>query len=99
MSFLHADYSDDKYSNDEYSDDEDDVLQQTCKRRKLANEIALRTSLSGLYPEFVCKKGPVESHSPDLYNALDYLKLLWPDALTSFIVTETNRYARWKKTH
>ena len=38
-----------------------------------------------------------ESHSPDLYNALDYLKLLWPDALTSLIVTETNRYARWKK--
>ena len=64
MSFLHADYS----------DDEDDVLQQTCKHRKLANKIALRTSLSsGLYPEFLCKEGPVESYSPDLYNALDYL--------------------------
>ena len=98
MSFLHAEYSDDEYSNDKDSDDEDDVLQPTCKRRKLANEIVLRASLSsGLYPEFLGKEGPVESHSPDLYNALDYLKLLWPDALTSLIVTETNRYARWKK--
>ena len=95
MSFLNAEYSDDEYSNDEYSDDEDYVLQPTCKRRKLANEIALRASLSsGLYPEFLGKEGPVESHSPDLYNALDYLKLLWPDAVTSLIVTETNRYAR-----
>ena len=67
MSFLHAEYSDDKYINDKYSDDEDDVLQPTCKRRKLANEIALRASLSsGLYPEFLGEEGPVESHSPDL---------------------------------
>ena len=74
MSFLHAEYSDDEYSNDEYSDDEDDVLQLTCKRHKLVNEIALRASLSsGLYSEFLGKEGPVESHSPDLYNALDYL--------------------------
>ena len=103
MSFLHAEYSDDEYSNDEYSndkysDDEDDVLQPTCKRHKLANDIALRTSISsGLYPEFLGREGPVERHSPGLYNALDYLKLLWPDALTSLIVTGTNRYARWKK--
>ena len=84
LSLLHA----------EYSDDNDDVLQPACKHQKLANEIALRASLTfGLYPEFLGKKGPVESHSPDLYDALDYFKLLCPDALASLIVTETNRYA------
>ena len=39
----------------------------------------------------------MKSHCPDIYDALDYIKLLWPDALTSLMVTETNRYARWKK--
>ena len=52
-------------------------------------------SPSELYPKFFGKEGPVESRCPDF--ALDYLKLLWPNALTSLIVTETNRYARWKK--
>ena len=39
----------------------------------------------------------MESHSPDLNSALDYLKLLWSDALTSLIADETNTYARQKK--
>ena len=30
------------------------------------------------------------------YNALDYFKLFWPDALTSLIGNETKRYARQK---
>ena len=66
-------------------------FQPTCKHRKFTNEIALRASLSsGLYPKFLGKEGPVESHSPDLYNALDYLKLFCLDALTSLIVSYRN---------
>ena len=39
----------------------------------------------------------MESHCPYIYDALDYIKLLWPESLISLMVTETNRYARWKK--
>ena len=88
MSFLNVEYI-------QYSDD-DDIIQPTCKHCKLANKIE-HHSPSGLYPEFLGKEGPVESHCPDLYDALDYLKLLWPYALTSLIVTVNNTYARWKK--
>ena len=89
-----VDFSDKEVDEDE---DDDDILEPSSKRRKIASQIALKASLeSGLYPEFLGKEGPVESHSPDSYNALDYFKLLWPDALTSLIANETNRYARQK---
>ena len=39
----------------------------------------------------------MESHSPDLNSALDYLKLLSLDALRSLIADETNTYARRSK--
>ena len=62
----------------EEEDEDEEVLEPSRKRCKLASEIALRESLqSGLYPEFLGVEGPVESHSPDLNSALDYLKLLW----------------------
>ena len=77
----------------EEEDEDKVVLEPSRKRCKLASEIALRERLqSGLYPEFV---GPVESHSQDLNSALDYLKLLWSNALTSVIADETNTYSKW----
>lgn len=79
-------------------DEEDEVLEPSRKRLKLASGIALQESLqSGLYPEFLGEEGPVEGHSPEVNNALDYFKLLWPDALTSLIADESNRYAGQKK--
>ena len=35
--------------------------------------------------------------NPDDNNALDFLLLLWPNALCELIATETNRYAVQKK--
>ena len=78
-----VDFSDKEVDEDE---DDDDILEPSSKRRKIASQIALKASLeSGLYPEFLGKEEPMESHSPDSYNALDYFKLFWPDALTSLI--------------
>ena len=65
-------------SEEEDDDVEDEgVLEPSRKHPKLASEVALHESMqSGLYPDV----GPVESHSPDLHSALDYLKLFWSDA-------------------
>ena len=91
---ISVDFSDKELNEDE---EDDDILEPSSKRRNIASQIALKTSLElGLYTEFLGKEGPVESYSPDSYNALDYLKLFWPDALTSLIANETNRYARQK---
>ena len=60
-----VDFSDKEVDEDE---DDDDILEPSSKRRKIASQIALKASLeSELYPEFLGKEGPVESHSPDSY--------------------------------
>ena len=84
--------------SDESSDSSDEESLEgrapTAKRRKLAGESALRSSLaSGLYPEYEVTEGPVDSSSPEGKSALDYLRLLWPTAICQMICLETNNYA------
>ena len=86
-------------------EDEEDVISEceelgvpTAKRRKLANDEALELSLhSGLYPEYLGVEGPYTFLDPASNDALDYLLLMWPEALCELIVVETNRYAYQKK--
>ena len=89
-------------SEDEESEDSDDECEElgipTAKRRKLANEEALKLSLSsGLYPQYLGIEGPFMPRDPTSFDALDFLKLMWPEALCELIVVETNRYAAQKK--
>ena len=77
----------------------------TPKRHRLANKIALTSSLkSGLYPEFLGIHGPSQDLNPNDNSALDYLLLLWPASFCDLITDEMDRYdyergtANWRNT-
>ena len=69
-------------------------LRPTSEHRKLASRQALKMSLqSGLYPEYLGVEGPYLFSDPRSNSELDFLTMLWPQALCDLIVEETNRYA------
>ena len=84
---------------DEESSDDDalDGAAPTPKRRKFARDKALEASLgSGLYPTFQGIHGPAQDLNPKDNDALEYLRLLWPESLCELIALETDRYANQK---
>ena len=85
---------------DEGSSDDDalDGAAPTLKRRKFAClDKALEASLSsGLYPTFQGIHGPAQDLDPKDNDALEYLRLLWPESLCELIALETDRYANQK---
>ena len=94
------DEDDDDEEDDDEDDDDDDEdnysvgVRATRQKRQQAQDIALKLSRSsGLYPEFEGLAGPVDDTSPISNNALDYLKLVWPQMLCEMLAHETNRYA------
>ena len=69
---------------DEESSDDDalDGAAPTPKRHKFAQDKALEASLgSGLYPTFQGIHGPAQDLDPKDNDALEYLRLLWPESL------------------
>ena len=50
-----------------YGEDEEDIeMAPTPKQRKLCSRLGLKASHeSGLYPDFLGRRGPVEDHRPD----------------------------------
>ena len=84
---------------DEESSDDDalDGVAPIPKRRKFAQDKALEASLgSGLYPTFQGIHGPAQDLDPKDNDALEYLRLLWPESLCELITLETDRYANQK---
>ena len=66
---------------DEESSD-DDALDAAAPTPKSAQDKALEASLgSGLYPTFQRIHGPAQDLDPKDNDALEYLRLLWPESL------------------
>ena len=84
---------------DEESSDDDalDGAAPSPKRHKFAQDKALEASLgSGLYPTVQGIHGPAQDLDPKDNDALEYLRLLWPESLCELIALETDRYANQK---
>ena len=87
-------YDDDSSVDYEQRGDLYDGLAATSNNRRLASDHGLAVSRrSGKYPSFLAPTGPVTKMDPEVNDSMDYLQLLWPDALCDLIAHETNRYA------